>query len=105
MGVIKYINETRAELHHVAWPTRQQTIVYTALVVLVSIFVAAYVGFFDFLLTRSLEAVLTGSPIPTQQTTGTTTIPVDGGSLELNTNPGAGFNVEGVETAPTENSQ
>ncbi len=65
MSIIQYIQDTRAEMRHVAWPTRAQTVVFTALVVLFSIVVALYVGFFDFLFTRSLERVLMNSSATT----------------------------------------
>jgi preprotein translocase SecE subunit len=58
MSIGQYIKDTQAEMHHVAWPTRAQTIVFTVLVVLFSIAVALYVGFFDFLFTRALERAL-----------------------------------------------
>jgi len=62
MSLSQYIKETRVELKHVAWPTQMQTIVYTALVVGVSILVALYVGFFDFLFTRGLEEIIGNAP-------------------------------------------
>lgn len=112
MTFIQYIKDTRAEMKHVAWPTQTQTIVYTVLVLLVSALVAAYVGFFDFLLTRGLETVLTGSPVPTQQVPAgdnTVTIPVEGteGGLELNINPEAAVNPEAlqIEQIPVEEVQ
>jgi preprotein translocase SecE subunit len=40
MSLIQYLKDTRGELHHVAWPTRLQTIVYTSLVIALSIFIA-----------------------------------------------------------------
>ncbi len=58
MGFIQYIKDTRGELRHVAWPTRLQTIVYTVLVILISIAVAVYLGIFDFLFTSGLRNVL-----------------------------------------------
>lgn len=51
----KYIQSTKTELRYVAWPTQLQTIVYTALVIGVSVVVALYIGFFDFFFTRGLE--------------------------------------------------
>ena len=54
MSIIQYLKDTRGELHHVAWPTRLQTIVYTALVILISIFIALYLGFFDYIFTTGL---------------------------------------------------
>jgi len=54
MSFIQYLKDTRGELHHVAWPTRLQTMVYTALVVALSIFIALYLGFFDYVFTTGL---------------------------------------------------
>lgn len=51
MAIIKYLKETSAELKHVNWPTRKQTLVYTALIIVISLFAAAYLGFFDWLFT------------------------------------------------------
>ena len=40
--------ETRAEIRHVTWPTREQAIVYTIGVVVLSLSVSIYLGLFDF---------------------------------------------------------
>ncbi|HEY4525140.1 MAG TPA: preprotein translocase subunit SecE [Candidatus Paceibacterota bacterium] len=55
MGLIQYVRDTQGELRHVAWPTRLQTIVYTVLVATISIAVALYLGFFDYIFTSSLS--------------------------------------------------
>jgi preprotein translocase subunit SecE len=57
-----YLKDTRAELRHVAWPTRTQTVVFTSLVIAVSIFVSVYLGFFDYLFTGVLERAVGASP-------------------------------------------
>jgi preprotein translocase SecE subunit len=44
----QYLKDTRSELNHVAWPTQRQTVVFTALVVAISLVVAAYVGALDY---------------------------------------------------------
>ena len=62
MALGQYIKDTRAELRHVAWPTRSQTIVYTILVALISIGVALYLGFFDFVFTTGLSKALNVIP-------------------------------------------
>ncbi|OGI88078.1 preprotein translocase subunit SecE [Candidatus Nomurabacteria bacterium RIFCSPLOWO2_01_FULL_33_24] len=49
MKITQYLKDTRGELKHVNWPTRKQTIVFTIIVIAVSIFVAYYLGFFDFI--------------------------------------------------------
>jgi len=52
---IHYLQDTRAELRHVAWPTVKQSVVYTMLVIGISILVAAYTGVFDYLFTSVLN--------------------------------------------------
>lgn len=52
---INYLKDTQTELKHVSWPTNKQSVVYTALVVALSILVALYVGLFDFIFTRALD--------------------------------------------------
>lgn len=47
MAIKQYINETMAEMKHVTWPTRQQTLVYGILVIGVSVVVSAYLGLLD----------------------------------------------------------
>lgn len=50
MSLITYLKDTQGELKHVSWPTRGQAIGFTIVVVLVSVFVSFYLGFFDYLL-------------------------------------------------------
>lgn len=45
--LINYIKGVRAELRHVTWPTRKQTVNFTFLVIGISLAVAAFLGFFD----------------------------------------------------------
>ncbi len=52
---VNYIKDTRAELAHVSWPTRRQALVFTAVVILVSLLTAAFLGFFDYLLSLILQ--------------------------------------------------
>lgn len=55
MKIIDYIKDTRGELKHVSWPTRRQTVVFTAIVIFISLATAIFLGFFDFLFTEILE--------------------------------------------------
>lgn len=66
MGLGQYIKDTRSELNHVAWPTRVQTIVYTILVVVISILVSLYLGVFDFLFTNGLGKLVEMVPAAPQ---------------------------------------
>ena len=52
---INYIKDTRGEMSHVSWPTRKQAITFTAIVIAVSIIVAAYLGLFDYVLSLILQ--------------------------------------------------
>ncbi len=54
MRFTEYIKDTRAEMNHVNWPTRQQTVRFTTLVVIVSIAVAALLGVSDFVFSKLL---------------------------------------------------
>ena len=58
MGLTDYIKETRVEMKHVTWPSRKQAIAFTAVVILISIGVALYLGFFDFLFTLGLGKII-----------------------------------------------
>lgn len=44
---ITFVKEAQIELKKVTWPTRRQTIRYTAAVILMSLAVAAFLGGFD----------------------------------------------------------
>ena len=46
---IDFLKEVRIELKRVTWPTRQQTIKYTLIVIGLSLAVAAFLGGLDFL--------------------------------------------------------
>jgi preprotein translocase SecE subunit len=52
---VQYLKDTQSELKHVSWPTRPQAIAFTALVVLISVATAAYLGGFDWLFTSLVE--------------------------------------------------
>jgi preprotein translocase subunit SecE len=55
---LTYIKETREELKHVSWPTQKQTIMYTATVVVVSVIVSLFLGFFDFLFSKGVSFII-----------------------------------------------
>ena len=59
MSFIQYLRDTKAELSRVSWPSKRQTMIYTALVVLVSLFMAIYLGIFDYLFTNILSRIVT----------------------------------------------
>lgn len=58
MGITNYIKETQAEMKHVNWPNRKQTIAYTLAVILISVLVAYMLGAFDALFKFGLSKIL-----------------------------------------------
>lgn len=58
MKIVEYVKETRNELKHVSWPTRKQAIVFTIIVVAISLGTAVFLGFFDFLFSLILEKLV-----------------------------------------------
>ncbi len=50
----EYIKETRSEMSHVNWPSREQTIRYTVLVIVTSIATAALLGVADLVFSKLL---------------------------------------------------
>lgn len=56
--LFEYISETKEEMKHVTWPTRKQTFVYTALVIVISIIVSIFLGAFDALFTKIISSFI-----------------------------------------------
>jgi preprotein translocase subunit SecE len=55
MNIFNFFKEVKGEMKHVNWPTQKQTITYTLLVIVVSVFVGAYVGLFDHIFTLGIQ--------------------------------------------------
>lgn len=55
---IEYFKEVKAEMKNVTWPTRKQTFYFTIAVLIVSGFIAYYLGLFDYIFSRGLEWLL-----------------------------------------------
>lgn len=58
MKITQFFHNTRAEMKHVHWPSRQHTIVFTAVVIIVSAVVGYLLGAFDMLFQAILKASL-----------------------------------------------
>lgn len=56
--MINYFKDVRAELKHVSWPSRQQTVVYTLVVIGISLGVAIYLGLLDYIFTALIQKVV-----------------------------------------------
>jgi preprotein translocase subunit SecE len=53
--ITQFLKEARAELMKVNWPTRQQTINYTLVVIGISVAVALFLGGLDYLFEQILN--------------------------------------------------
>ncbi len=56
--ISNYIAETKEEMKHVSWPTKNQTFMFTMLVIFISIAVSAYLGLFDYLFSLGLKNII-----------------------------------------------
>jgi preprotein translocase SecE subunit len=57
-AIATYINEALEELRHVRWPTRQQAVRFSAIVIVFVIACGALFGAIDFGLSELMQAVL-----------------------------------------------
>jgi preprotein translocase subunit SecE len=57
MNPLVYLKETVSELKLVRWPTKQETINLTVIVIAISILVGLYVGGLDFVFTNILKFI------------------------------------------------
>lgn len=56
--ISKYIKQVVAELKKVSWPSREQTINQTVLVIIVSVVAAIYIGGADYILQQLMLALV-----------------------------------------------
>lgn len=56
--MFNYFKDVRAEMRHVSWPTRRQAVVYTAVVIAVSIATAIYLGLLDYVFSLALKQII-----------------------------------------------
>lgn len=56
--MFNYFHSVRAEMKHVSWPTRTQTIVYTVAVVAITVGTATYLGLWDYLLSMFVRTII-----------------------------------------------
>lgn len=55
---IRFLNEVIAELKKVTWPTRQETVKLTAVVIAISVIVGAFIGGLDWVFLKGTTFVL-----------------------------------------------
>ena len=56
--IIRYFKEAKIETKKVVWPSRKETFQYTLLVIIISLGVAAFLGFLDYLLSQGIEKLI-----------------------------------------------
>jgi len=55
---VKFVQEARAELKKVIWPTRTETIKLTGLVIAITVAVGIYIGGIDYILSQVLKLLV-----------------------------------------------
>ena len=56
--IIKYFKETRAELRKVNWPSRQEALNLTLIVVAFTVFMAALLGIIDYIFALAFGLII-----------------------------------------------
>ncbi len=55
---VKYFREARMELEKVSWPSRKDTIMYSSIVLILSLATAVFIGALDLGLSKGLEFLI-----------------------------------------------
>lgn len=58
MNPAKFFTEVKAELSKVTWPTKDQVIRLTMVVIIISLAVGLFIGGLDFILTKLVELIV-----------------------------------------------
>lgn len=58
MTPVKFLRETYDELKLVKWPSRQDVIKLTGVVILISIVIGLYIGGIDWIFTKATELII-----------------------------------------------
>lgn len=58
MAIKNYLKETQAELKQVTWPKRSQVVVVTIAVVVITVVLGYFMGFFDFVFSTGLSNLI-----------------------------------------------
>ncbi len=62
-ALVVYFRETRGELRKVHWPTREESITLTKIVLVVTISMAAFLGLLDYLFAMELKGLISGNAL------------------------------------------
>lgn len=58
MKFINYLRDTRAELRHVTWPTKNEAINFTMIVIAISIGTGVFLGLLDFVFAKGIARLI-----------------------------------------------
>ncbi len=61
--IVRYIQETRAEVNKVNWPTGEETWRLTQIVLVVTVSMALFLGLMDYLFSKWLRGILASNPV------------------------------------------
>jgi preprotein translocase subunit SecE len=53
-----FFAESRQEFRHVNWPTRQEAVRLTVIVIVMSVGIAAFLGFFDYVFADVIKTIV-----------------------------------------------
>jgi preprotein translocase subunit SecE len=53
-----FFAESRQELRHVNWPTRQEAARLTGIVIGIAVTISVFLGFFDFVFTNAIKSIV-----------------------------------------------
>ncbi len=57
-AIIRYLKDTRAEIRKVSWPSREEAMNLTGIVIAVAAFMAALLGLVDYIFTRIFSFII-----------------------------------------------
>lgn len=55
---VTYLKNVRAELSHVVWPPRRQSLTHLVLIILIAAITAAFIAVLDYFLTRGVGMLI-----------------------------------------------
>jgi len=56
--ITKFLKEARQEFKRVNWPTKNETVRYTLIVIGISVIVALYLGLLDYIFTEIIRLII-----------------------------------------------
>jgi preprotein translocase subunit SecE len=62
-AIVRYLRDTRSELRKVHWPSRDEAWSLTKVVMAVTVSMAAFLGFLDYLFSLELKGIIEGNAI------------------------------------------